>query len=107
MPQIVPLDAVASQEVTIPLGNQVCQLKVYEKFYGLFMDVSVNDTLIIGGVICENKNRIVREAYRGFVGDFCFIDTQGDEDPSYDGIGTRFFLSYLSEADLLAQGLVG
>ena len=69
---------------------------------GMFCDLLVNDTLIIGGVICENANVIVRDAYLGFVGDIAFFDTQGTSDPSYTGLGSRWILVYLAPADLPA-----
>lgn len=99
--RIVPLQAVPSQVVTVTLGNQVTQISVYQRAYGLFVDVSVNNALIIGGVLAENLNRIVRTLYLGFVGDFCFIDNQGTSDPVYTGLGARFSLAYLEATDLL------
>lgn len=102
MPQVVPLIATPSQNVSVGLGGQSCLLKVYQKNYGLFMDVYVDDVLVIGGVIAENLNRIVRSEYLGFIGDFCFFDTQGLTDPVYTGLGARFQLFYLSQ-DEVAQ----
>jgi hypothetical protein len=98
----VPLQATPSQTLTTTLGGQGCQLNVYQKSTGLFMDVIVNNVLIIGGVVCENLNRIVRSAYLGFIGDFVFLDTQGTSDPTYTGLGSRYVLIYLTAADLAA-----
>lgn len=102
MAQIVPLNDVPSQRVQVLLNNQVCQIYVYQAQFGMFLELSVNNTLIIAGVVCENLNRIVRSAYLGFSGDLAFIDTQGSTDPVYTGIGTRYFLLYLTEDDLAA-----
>lgn len=105
--QIVPLQAVPNQTVVVLLNGQVTQLNVYSKGENLYMDVLVNNILVIGGVICENLNRIVRSLYLGFQGDFIFIDNQGDADPVYTGLGgadARYSLAYLSPADLLGQG---
>ncbi len=105
---IVPLQPVPSQVVTITLGGQACRLNVYQKRTGLYMDVYVGTVLIIGGVICENENRIVRSLYLGFIGDFIFIDNSGaGEDPGYAGLGgnsARFSLAYLDLSDLDGQG---
>jgi hypothetical protein len=43
----------------------------------------------------------VRSAYLGFVGDLCFFDTQGTEDPTSPGLGTRYLFVYLEAADLV------
>lgn len=98
--QIVPLQVVPSQIVSANLGNQNCQLRVYQRDAYLFMDVYVNNALIIGGVICQNRNRIVRSAYLGFAGDFIFYDTEGTSDPVYTGLGSRFQLMYIPTEDL-------
>lgn len=98
--QIIPLEAVPNQTVTVNLDGQVSQVNVYQTFFGLFLDLYVNDVLIIGGVICENLNRIVRSLYLGFSGDLAFIDNQGSADPYYSGLGTRFSLAYLSADEL-------
>jgi len=65
------------------------------------MDVYVNEVLIIGGVICENKNRIVHSLYLGFIGDLAFFDTQGTDDPDYTGMGARWILIYLAPGDIV------
>ena len=101
---IVPLQAVPNQTVNIQLGGQYVILNVYAKFYGLFLDVYANGNLIVAGVICENVNRIVRDLYLGFVGDFIWIDNQGSTDPVYTGIGARYSLAYLETTDLNGEG---
>ena len=102
---IIPLQAAPSQVLTVELDSQVCEIKIYQKFYGLFLDLYVNNALIIGGVLCENLNRIVRSAYLGFTGDLMFIDNQGSSDPTYKGLGDRYSLAYLEASDLAAAGL--
>lgn len=91
---VIPLVAVPSQSLTVTLGNQRVRLQVYEKAFGLFVDVFVNDALVIGGVVARNLTYIVRSAYLGFAGDLYFSDTMGRDDPDYTGVGTRFLLFY-------------
>ena len=108
----VPLQPIASQTVNVVLDGQACTINVYEKSTGLYMDLYVNAVLIIGGVICNNLDRIVRDLYFGFNGDFIWEDVQGSTnaplnppmDPYYQGIGSRFFLIYLEVADLGGLG---
>jgi hypothetical protein len=101
---IVPLQAVPSQVVAVTLGGQNCTLNVYQKIGSLYCDVLVNHVLIIGGVICQNRNRIVRDLYLGFIGDLIFIDNQSNTDPVYTGLGTQYSLAYLELSDLQGQG---
>lgn len=102
--QIIPLQAIPNQAVTVTLNEQVCQINVYQTVGGLFVDLYVSDVLIIGGVIAQTNNRIVRSAYLGFQGDLAFIDNEdGDEDPVYTGLDGRFSLAYLTPEEL-AEG---
>src|ERR1700744_3004499 len=98
--QIIPLQAVPNQTLLVDLNGQSSQINVYQTNWGVFLDLYVSNVLIIGGVICQNLNRIVRSAYLGFSGDLCFIDNQGSDDPVYTGLGTRFSLAYLEASDL-------
>lgn len=91
----IPLQAVPAQILKTQLAGQPCTIKVYQKSTGLFLDLYVNDALLIGGVICQDANRIVRSEYKGFIGDLAFFDTQGSEDPYYVGLGARWVLCYL------------
>lgn len=98
--KIIPIVAKPSQTLSVVIGNQPCKLNIYQKSTGLFIDVLVNDALIIAGVIALNANKIVRSAYLGFVGDLTFLDTQGASDPDYTGLGDRFILAYIEASEL-------
>lgn len=102
MPQVVPLQPTASQSVTVTLNNQACTINVRQTSTGLYLDLYVNNELIIGGVLCENLNVIVRDAYLGFIGDLAFYDTQGDTAPVYTGLGSRYVLEYFAPSELPA-----
>lgn len=97
--QIVPLQAVPNQALSILLGGQNCQINVYTKAGSLYLDLYVDNVLIVGGVACQNLNRVVRSTYLGFIGDLGFIDNQGSSDPAYEGLGTRYSLAYLETTD--------
>lgn len=102
--QQVQISDVVSQTSSTQLGGQNCTLNIYQKSTGLFIDVIKDGALIIGGVICQNQNRIVRDVYLGFIGDLEFYDTAGTDDPTTPGLGTRYVLLYLELADLGARG---
>lgn len=88
----IPLVAAASQTMSVQLGGQLCRINVYQKATGIYLDLYVSDVLIVGGVICENFNPVVRSLYLGFRGDLYFWDSQGVSDPDYTGLGGRFLL---------------
>lgn len=101
--QIIPLQAVPNQTLTVLLGGQNCRINVYQKFYGLYLDLAIGNTAKLIGVICERGNRIVRYAYLGFIGDLVFFDTEGETEPNFEGLGSRYQLVYLEAADLVAS----
>jgi len=102
--QQIPLQSVPNQSLSITLAGQNCRINIYQRSTGLYCDLYVDNTLIIGGVICQNLNRIVRDAYLGFIGDLGFFDAQGINDPDYTGLGSRYLLIYLEASDLNGAG---
>lgn len=105
--QTIPIQPIANQTMQAQLNGQACTLTILQSNYGLFITVQIGTTMIISNVLCENLNRIIRDTYLGFSGDFIFFDTQGTSDPVYTGLGSRWILIYLSPTDLSNLGLVG
>jgi hypothetical protein len=97
---LVPLAATPAQFFNVVLSQQACTIKVYQKFWGVFLDLLVDGNPIVTGVLCLNNNYLVRSIYLGFQGDLFFSDTQGASDPTFDGLGGRFVLVYVSPAEL-------
>lgn len=101
----IPLSQLPNQQVNVILNNQFTTLHVYQKFWGLFCDVSVNNNVIIQGVHCLNLNYIVRSTYLGFIGDLFFFDNAGITDPDFEGLanannGGRYQFIYLFPSEL-------
>ncbi len=98
--QTLTLAAVPSQQLSATLSGQAVTLNVYARgaqgYENVYMDVYSNGALVLAGVICQNGNTIIRNAYFGFIGDFVIWDTEGSDDPQYTGLGTRWILVYYS-----------
>lgn len=98
----VPLAAVPSQTLAIILAGQNCNLAVYTESTGIYMDVTVNGKTIATTRILRDGARVLQdEQYQTFVGDFVMVDTQGELDPVYTGLGGRWQLVYLEATDLV------
>lgn len=90
-----------AQSLTVMLAGQNCKINIYEKTTGVYLDLFINNTTVITTCsLCLDRVRVVRETYRGFIGDLAFVDTQGTSDPTNSGFGTRFLLTYLEASDL-------
>jgi Domain of unknown function (DUF6983) len=96
----IPLRPVANQTLQVQIEDQPCEIVLVQTAYGLFMSLSVDGVLIIAGAPCQNRNRILRSRYLDFTGDFVFVDSEGDKDPSYDGLGTRWQLIWLTDEEV-------
>ncbi|MBR8479455.1 phage baseplate plug family protein [Burkholderia cenocepacia] len=96
----LPITARPAQNFSVLLAGQNCQISVYQKTTGLYLDLAVNNVAVKGGIICRDRVRLIRYAYLGFIGDLTFFDTQGVEDPQYAGLGARWQLVYLEAGDL-------
>jgi hypothetical protein len=89
---VIPLQAFPAQTLAVQLGGQLTQITTYQKRTGMFLDLLVNNVLIVTGAACLDRVPILRNAYSGFVGNLAFVDTQGLADPSFDGLADRFAL---------------
>lgn len=105
------------QSISVTLGGQACTINiytksinvpieqdiptdppVYENINPVFLDLLVNDVLVIGGVLLRNDSLVLMSTAYGFVGDFSIIDTSGNyEDP--EGVPAR-----LPPPDLMNAG---
>ena len=94
---VIPLQPVPNQVLQVQLSGQAVELHVYQSTFAMFVDVYSGVNLVKGGQIAQNLNRIVRQAYHGFSGDMVFLDTQGNQDPLYWGLGDRWQLLYADD----------
>lgn len=97
--QLIPLQSSPSQQLQVVLGGQNCQISVYTKTTGLYVDLNVNGTDITVGTIARDGVTLI-PTYSGFIGNLMIFDTQGNSDPTYDGLGSRYQFAYLTVADL-------
>lgn len=90
----IPLATTASQTLNVVLNQQLIRLDIYQRSTGLYMNVWLDDTMVVAGAICQNLNPVVHADYLGLGGDFVFVDTQGSDDPTYDGLSGRYVLIF-------------
>ena len=96
MKKIIALQVVPAQTLNVVLNGQNCQLAIYQKSIGVYLDLYVNNVPIVQGGLCLDRAPIAASAYLGFNGYLMFSDLQGTSDPVYSGFGTRYQLVYVS-----------
>lgn len=94
--QTIPLQPVPAQTVKVVLANQDCQITLRHQAQGLFADVVADGVTLTSATIARDAIPIMPRDYLAFSGNLLFIDTQGAEDPTYLGLGSRFQLVYLT-----------
>jgi hypothetical protein len=95
----IPLQPVPSQSTKVILDGQNCQILINQRTQGIFVDVNVNGVDIVTSVIARDAVPIVCRDYAGFAGNLLFIDNMGNSDPSFEGLGDRYSLVYLTAAE--------
>lgn len=103
--QTIPIQAAANQILQSRVAGQNVTINLYDKHaQGLFADASADGVTLITGVLCLDANPIIPTHYLGFSGNFIFVDTQGNSDPTYAGLGSRFQLVYLTAEEYALLG---
>ncbi|EPF2606912.1 phage baseplate plug family protein [Yersinia enterocolitica] len=97
----VSIEPLKSQSISVSLGGQQCEIRLIQRESFMYMDLTSNSIPLIQGVPCLYGNKMVGYKYLGFIGDFVFIDNAGRSDPEWSGIGSRFYLYYIEESDLV------
>ncbi len=103
MPLTIPTQPVPAQTMLTILDNQNVRLTIVQKPQGVFVDITSDGVDIMLAALAQQVGPLVSRPYTGFRGNLMFVDTQGNADPLYIGMGTRWQLIYLGadEYDVL------
>lgn len=102
MPQIVPLQVLPNQHLTITLDQQKYDITLKTITDLTYATISVNGTKVIDNVRCIPLHPLLPYKYlEGVGGNFVFYTTN-DELPNYMSFGVTHVLVYASVAELVA-----
>ena len=101
----IPLVPMPSQSLHVMLGGQECTLRIYQRHMlpqrhsvlslgRLYLDLDVGATRVVTGAVCQDRQHILQHAQALFRGRLAFVDTEGVDPPRWEGLGTRWLLSY-------------
>lgn len=101
----IPLIQYPNQELQIILADQNCTIKLYQRGGYCYLDLSVDDNVILRGQLAIPGAQILANTMNGFKGNFYIVDTVNNADiqalPSYEEFSTRYVLLYLTEDELI------
>ncbi|TCJ96132.1 hypothetical protein EV694_1683 [Volucribacter psittacicida] len=91
----IPLQAIPNQKFSIQINNQEITISLATRHkQQLYATVSVNGEKIVDNRLCLNIQPLISVDYLPIKGNLFFIDMEGQDDPHYSGLGTRFILIY-------------
>jgi hypothetical protein len=73
---------------------------VYSRGGNLYTDLDVSRVNIWRGLIVRNLLPCKLYPYLAFIGQLVFVDMQGQADPQWSGLGTRWQCAYLTDAEV-------
>jgi hypothetical protein len=91
---LISLQPQQHQKFSVSLGGQSCVISIEQHDEHLYLSLIADNKVIVQNALCLNNVKIIRYKYLGFNGDIYFYDTQGDSNPNYKELGSRFLLYY-------------
>ena len=103
----IPLQQLPAQSFTVILDEQNVEISLYQRFDRLYMDVTLDESVIAAGCVCLNYIPVIQHE-TDFRGALVFADTLGDTAPQWDGLGDggRYVLFYLTQDEAEDYGFV-
>lgn len=98
----LPIKPEPNQRFSCVLDNQNCTFELYQRYDRLYANVYVNEEAIVLGSVCLDCVSIVQKATTAFTGFLSFMDVLGTDAPQWEGLGDRWQLVFLSEAEVNA-----
>lgn len=95
----IPLSPIPSQKIKIVLDDQDCEISVLLRGQKMYLDLIVDGIVIQKGALLLDFVSAIQIPTRYFSGTLAIIDTQGNKDPQYTGLGDRWQLCYWSDGE--------
>lgn len=99
--KIITLHQKDDQYFSMILEKKAYRFRLLDRgIAGVFLDVYVSNKLLITGILCLDRVRIIRLAYKRFPGDLMFVDQLAFDNPQFSYFNERFKLYYLTSDEL-------
>lgn len=93
----IPLRPVPSQKVLVNIGGKMVTILIRQLAGRQYFSMSADGVVYVESSLMVDRVPLIRARYLGFGGDFMSVDTQGTDNPSFTGWGSRYFLLYDNE----------
>lgn len=95
----IPMQKLPNQTLSIVLDGQNCVINLRQNGDRMYSTLTANDMKVCSGHACLNAEPIPVWGTARFSGKLFFVDTKGKEHPTYEGLGDRFELLYVTDEE--------
>ena len=95
----IPLLPLADQSLSISFEGVRFDIRVFSRGGRLFMDLAVDGVPAFYGLCCVLESPVNYSPAFPVPGEFWWVDTIGEADPFYEGLGSRFSLIWVAEGE--------
>lgn len=96
----LPVRPEPNQRFSIVLNDQNCTVELFQRYDRLYLNLYVDDTAVVSGVVCLNQQNLIIPTTTKFIGYLYFADTLGNSAPQWEELGTRYELIYASPEEM-------
>ena len=97
----IPVTAIPNQRFSVTLNGQSCTIELRQIGPALMISLWVDDAVAYQNSICGTKCKLGQFNNAVLSGALFFIDTLGETDPEFTGLGERYKFYYVSADDEL------
>jgi hypothetical protein len=90
----IPLSAIPFQRVSLVIGSQSVEIEVRQMGSSVFTSAVVDGVQITRSTRAVNGGELFPWTFPDKPAEIKWVDTQGDADPQYEGLGSRWLLVY-------------
>jgi hypothetical protein len=104
--RLIPLQAVPNQSLSFTLDDNRWQIRIAQAVTSMFMDITINDEVVILGTRIPGDDFIIPYPYIGLRHGNLMLTTQNERMPDWNRFGLTQQLFYWSpeEMEALANG---
>lgn len=95
----IPLSPIPNQRFSATLNGQSCTIELRQIGPAMMVSLWLDDQVIYQNSICGSKCRLGQFDNNVFSGALFFVDTLGETDPVFTGLGERYKFYYVSADD--------
>lgn len=90
----IPLSAIPAQIVSAVVNEQAFQIEIRQLGGSLFSTTTVDGEIVASSVRAVSRGSITPWPSSVVGTSVVWVDTQGDDDPQYEGLGSRWVLAF-------------